>query len=304
MDSWSLINIILNMITLINTITTMVICSFIFLLVIIFHRQSRSVPLLLACYTCLILFLSSFFLAGMVRSSLYGFLSIALKEHNNTRWCLWRGFLIHASFCLLYDSYVIQAIYRLFRVVLYRYRHLHTYSLYCLIIVIETFFGILSISPVFIRGNVIFLSSEFYCQTPFTNLPAILFVAIRLFLFPLIAISLIYLYLVNYLHQTNLTQTFYRRRSKRNRKNVIIIRRILLMLAVLILLGLPSVIFLIIFMFTGHLVSITYRVGWLSASFSLVFLAYMLIQLTRPLRKTVRKLCPCQRSSQMSIEHS
>lgn len=301
MDSWSLINIILNFITLINTITTMFICLFIFLLVILFHRQSRSVPLLLACYTCLILFFSSFFLAGMVRSSLYGFLSITLNEHNNTRWCLWRGFLIHATFCVLYDSYVIQAIYRFCRVVLHRYKHLHTYSLYCWMIVIETFVGILSISPVFIRGDVRYLSSEFYCQTSFTNIPAILFIALRLFLIPLIVICLIYIYLVNYLHRTNLRQTIYHRHSKRNRKNLIIIRRILLMLAVLILLGLPSVIFLIIFMFTGYLASITYRVGWLSASFSLVFLAYMLIQLTRPLRKTVRKLCSCR---MLSIEHS
>lgn len=304
MNSWILINIILNLITLINTIITMLICLFIFLLVIIFHRQTRSVPLLLACYTCFILFFSSFLLGSMVRSSLYGFLSVPLVEHSNTCWCLWRGFLIHAILCVLYDSYVLQAIYRLCRVVFHRSRYLHRYSLYCCILLIETFFGISSISPVFIQGHVRYLASEFYCQTPFSNISAILYIALRLFLVPLILISLIYLYLVNYLHQIHITQTIAHRRHRRrhlksHRRNLIIIRRILLMLAILILLGLPSIVFLVIFIINGHLASITYRVGWLSVSFSLVFLAYMLIQLTRPLRKTIRKFHSCTKS----IEH-
>jgi hypothetical protein len=289
MNLWSIINIILNLITLINSILTIIICLFILLIIIIFHRQSRSVLLLLACHTCLILLISSFLLASMVTSSLFGFLSIILEQHGNTKWCLWRGFLIHGVLCVLYDSYILQAIYRLCRVVFYRYKCLHTFSLYCFIIFIESLFGIISISLVFIRGHVIYLSTEYYCQTPFTNIPAIMYVAFRIFFLPILVIAIIYMCLLNHVRQKNFSSNICRRRSKHNRRNLIVIRRILLMLTILILLGLPSIIFLIIFIFTGYLIPITYRVGWLSVSFSLVFLAYMLIKLTRPLRKTARK---------------
>jgi hypothetical protein len=222
----------------------------------------------------------------MVTSSLFGFLSIILEQHGNTKWCHWRGFLIHGVLCVLYDSYILQAIYRLFRVVFYRYKHLHTFSLYCFIIFIQSLFGLISISFVFIRGNVIYLPTEYYCQTPFTNISAIVYVAFRIFFLPILVIAIVYMCLLNHIRQKS---NICRRRSKHNRRNLIVIRQILLMLTNLILLGLPSIIFLIIFIFTGYLVPITYRIGWLSVSFSLVFLAYMLIQLTRPLRKTMRK---------------
>jgi hypothetical protein len=298
MNSWSIINIVLNLITLINSITTIIICVFILLLVTIFHRKSRSVPLLLACHTCLTLLISSFILSSMITSSLLGFLNTPIQQHGNTKWCHWRGFLIHGVLCILYDSYILQAIYRFFRVVFHQHKRLHTFSLYCFLILIESLFGIISISPILIRGDVVYLSSEYYCQTPFTNIPAIMYLALRLFLVPILLITMAYLCLLHHIHRIDLLSTNYHRRSKQNRRNLVIIRRLLLMLSILILLGLPSVIFLFILIFTGHLVSITYRVGWLSVSFSLVFLAYMLIQLTRPLRKTVRRVF-CRRTITM-----
>ncbi|CAF4393662.1 unnamed protein product [Rotaria sp. Silwood2] len=288
MNFWSIINIILNFTTLINSITTIFICLFIFLLVIIFHRQTLTVPLLLACHTCLTLLISSIILTSMVTSSLFGFFGITMQQHGNTKWCYWRGFLIHGVLCALYDSYILQATYRLLRVVFYRQRILHTFPLYCLVIFMESLFSLISISPVFIRGDIIYLSSEYYCQTPFTNISAIIYIAIRLFLLPILLIAIIDICLFNHIRQTSLLSNRYRHRSKHNRRDLIVIRRLLLMLTILILLGFPSIIFLIIFIFTGHLILLTYRIGWLSVSFSLVFLAYMLIQLTTPLRKTMR----------------
>ncbi|CAF4001338.1 unnamed protein product, partial [Rotaria sp. Silwood1] len=125
---------------------------------------------------------------------------------------------------------------------------------YCLVIFIESLFSLISISPVIIRGDVIYLSSEYYCQTPFTNLPAIIYIAIRLFLLPILLITIIYICLLNHIHQTNLRSNRYHRRSKHNRRNLIVIRRLLLMLTILIFLGFPSIIFLIILIFTKHLV--------------------------------------------------
>ncbi|CAF0872462.1 unnamed protein product [Adineta ricciae] len=232
-------------------------------------------------------------LASMANASLLGFLGISLEEHQPTIWCRWRGFFIHGFLCALYDSYILQAAYRLCRVVFYRRKHLHSFPLYLLLVPIESIFGIVCISPVLVRNDVIYLSSEFYCQTPFTNIPAIGYVAIRLFFLPLLFIASFYIFLLR--HIRNMTSSpamtgYYRRRAKQNTRDLIVIRRLLLMLGVLILLGLPSMVFLGIFLFTGHLVPVTYRIGWLSVSISLVFLAYMIIQLTNPLRKTVRRI--------------
>jgi len=244
----------------------------------------------------------------MVKSSLFGFFSIIIEQHGNTKWCHWRGFLIHAVLCVLYDSYVLQAIYRFCRVVLHQHKHLYTFSLYCFLILIESFFGILSISPVLLRDDVIYLPSEFYCQTPFTNIPAITYIAIRLFLLPLVFIALVYICLLKHIRQSNSSSTTmgddHRRRSKQNTRDLIVIRRLLIMLGVLILLGLPSIIFLSILIVTGYLIPVTYRIGWLSVSFSFVFLAYMLIQLTSPLKKTVRGLFKRHSSEQSRSKSS
>ncbi|CAF3057904.1 unnamed protein product [Rotaria sp. Silwood2] len=232
-------------------------------------------------------------LASMATASLFGYMNIVLEQHRNNIWCRLRGFCIHGFLCALYDSYILQATYRLCHVVFYRRKQLHSFPLYLILVPIESLFGVVSISPVLLRGDVIYLPSEYYCQTPFTNIPAIVYIAIRLFLLPIMFIALIYLCLLRYVRQSNLSSTTmndnHNRRSKQNKRDLIVIRRLLLMLSVLILLGLPSMIFLTIFMFTGHLICVTYRVGWLSVSFSLVFLAYMLIQLTDPLKKTLRR---------------
>ncbi|UJR14918.1 hypothetical protein I4U23_001901 [Adineta vaga] len=284
---------------------TILLCLFILLLIIIFHRKSRSVPLLLAAHTCTILLISAFMLASMTAASLFGFLGIKLDQHQDTIWCRWRGFLIHGFLCALYDSYILQAAYRLCRVVFYRRKRLHSFPLYLLLVPIESLFGIVCISPVLLRNDVIYLPTEFYCQTPFTNIPAISYIAVRLFCLPLLFIALVYICLLKHIHQiktSSPTMTLhYRRRSKQNRRDLIVIRRLLLMLGVLILLGLPSIIFLSILMITGHFIPVTYRIGWLSVSFSLVFLAYMLIQLTRPLRKTVRRIFKLNISHQNRI---
>ena len=231
-------------------------------------------------------------LASMSTSSLLGFCGVVLGQHGQTSWCYWRGFFIHGFLCTLYDSYILQAVYRLCRVVFYRHRGFHKFSLYLYLIPILFLFGLLSISPALVRGNIVYLPSEHYCQTPFTNLWAINYIALRLFFLPILLIALIYVYLLRHVRQSNPSSTSHvsRSHSSRNARDLIVIRRLLLMLIVLILLGLPSVIFLSIFLVTGQLMAITYRLGWLSVSFSLVFLAAMLIYLTRSVRKTARRL--------------
>ncbi|CAF0895181.1 unnamed protein product [Rotaria sordida] len=293
MNAWIIINIFLNILTLINSILTIVICLLILLLIIISRRQSRSVPVLLAGHTCSTLLISAFMLGSMAMVSLFGYMNIVLEQHGNTIWCRLRGFFIHGFLCALYDSYVIQATYRFCRVVFYRRKHLISFPLYLLFVPIESLFGVVSISPVLLRGDVVYLSSEYYCQTPFTNIPAIVYIAIRLFLLPILFITLIYVCLLKYVRQSNLSLIIINkkrhRRLKKNKRDLIVIKRLLIMLSILILLGLPSIIFLSIFMFTGHLICVTYRIGWLSVSFSLVFLAYMLIKMTDPLKKTARQ---------------
>jgi hypothetical protein len=105
MNVWNTVNIVLNLITLINSILAVLICLSVLLLIIIFHRQSRSVPLLLAGHTCSTLLISAFMLASMAAASLFGYMGMVLEQHGNTKWCRWRGFFIHGFLCALYDSY-------------------------------------------------------------------------------------------------------------------------------------------------------------------------------------------------------
>jgi hypothetical protein len=292
MDSWTIINIVLNAITIFNSVLTAIMCIGILLIIIIFHLHRRSVPILLASYTCLAMLLSAIVLLSMITSSLFGFIGIHLYDHGNTVWCRCCGFLIHGFLCALYDTYSLQGIFRFFRVVFHRRQVLHSFNLYCIISPFGMVFSLMCISPVLFWNNVIYLPSEFFCQTPFTDLPAILYVAGRLYGFPLISLSAMYWYLVRCVRRISpLAETAdVRRRCQNNARDMIVIKRLFITLMLLLLLGMPSIIFLIIFLFTGHLPSITYRIGWLSVSFSLVCLTFMLIKHTVPLRDTVKRL--------------
>ncbi|CAF3324687.1 unnamed protein product [Rotaria socialis] len=295
MSIWIIMNIVLNLLTLINSIVTILIFIFALSLIIVYHRRSRSVLVLLTGHTCSTLLISASMLASMATASLCGCMNIVLEQHGNTCWCVLRGFCIHGFLCALYDSYIVQATYRLCRVVFYRRKNLYSFPVYSLKVPIETLFRVVNISPVFLlRGDVIYLSSEYYCQTSFTNASAIVCIAIRRFLLPLLFISVIYVFLLKYLQKSNSSSSSTAsynecRHLKQNRRDLLVIRRLLIMLDVLILLGLPSAIFLVMFMASGHFVIVTYRTGRLFVSFSFVLLAYMLIRLTDPLKKSLRR---------------
>jgi len=81
------------------------------------------------------------------------------------------------------------------------------------------------ISPVLFWNKVIYLPSEFFCQTPFTDLPAILYVAGRLYGFPLISLCAMYWYLVRCVRRISpLTETAdVRRRYQNNARDMIVI---------------------------------------------------------------------------------
>jgi hypothetical protein len=72
-------NIILDVITIFSTILTATVSLVILIIIIIFHRHIRSVPILLASYTCLALILSATMLASMSMSSLFGFVGIHFR---------------------------------------------------------------------------------------------------------------------------------------------------------------------------------------------------------------------------------
>ena len=285
------IDIILNLFTFILATITTFLCVLTLLMVVLYHRRSRSIPLLLACHTCVALLISSMILARMIFSSLSGFMGVNVAEFHAGGWCHWRGFLIYGFLCAIYDSYSLQAFYRLCRVVFYRQKRFHQFSLYVPLVFVESLFSMISMVPLFVGGFITYVPTEFYCQTPLSHMPATGYITVRLYLLPMLFIALVYIYLLRYIRRTNPLAADYRRRAKQIRRNLVIIRRLVSNWIVLMMLGLPSVVMTTVYLVTGQFVLMCYRVGWLSVSVSFVFLASMLIQWTRPLRKTARKLC-------------
>jgi hypothetical protein len=225
-------------------------------------------------------------------SSLFGYIGLDLDENNDTIWCRWRGFLIFGFLCAVYDAFGLQAMFRIFRVVFYRRKVLHSFKFYCIIIPFQMIFAVMCTSPLLFLNTIVYLPLDFYCQTSFTNLPASLYIAARLYGFPLIILFGTYWYLLRYLRRTSLLAVTNdaRRRAQNNARDLIVIKRLLIIVTLLVLIGLPGMIFLLMFIFTGYLFSLIYRIVWLSVSFSLVFLTFMLIKYTNPLRMTVQRL--------------
>lgn len=118
-------NITFTLITLISSSLTILIAVILLILLFIYLRKKQDVPLLLITntYTAMIGF-SIFVLSAninVLKADLYG--NINLTD-NELIGCRFRGFLIYETFGCCYVSFVLQALYRLTRVIYARHRFL------------------------------------------------------------------------------------------------------------------------------------------------------------------------------------
>ena len=117
------------------------------LFLIIYHRRQYPIntSVLLIGNTYLFLMFTSLCLVDICAHNLYGDLYGNVSFAN--WWCYTRVYLLHVELCSIYLSYLLQALFRLFRIVLYRYQRLQTFRFILRLIIFQWFLAFLIIIP-------------------------------------------------------------------------------------------------------------------------------------------------------------
>jgi len=299
----------MSILTLINTIFASIVslCIIFYVLTIYLSkrdaRKSFHVSLILTCNTCLTIICSCIIFGLMALSSLAGDCNYASLQWIISWNCYFRGYLVNVFLTSIYLSYIIQAAYRLLRIVYHKHKYLRRMSTFSYYIVMQWALAFIVSLPMLIRSKtyssmIIYLPDNFNCVVPFTNICATTYSVISVYLSPLFGLCFIYFRIIIHLKSERRRRPSiplkFRRQNKRDKS---VITRIYLVIFVLCGLGLPTIIFYLLYVLTDQLHWTTYRLSFLSISISFVFISLSSLYVTPQIYKRIRTICSCSRSA-------
>lgn len=283
--------ILINIINIIF-LSTGILISLGILILIFYHRHQYPIntSIVLIGNSYLFLIFSSIILLDICVHNLYGDLYGHISFNN--LWCYIRGYLLHVILCSIYLSYLLQALFRLFRIVFYKYRRLQNFQFILVLILIQWLFAFLIISPVIFLHYVQYLPEVYYCHIPLTNLKGTIFVCVIVYDGPTFVTSIIYSYIMYYIRKRS-TVSIQQNRQQSNQRDLIVLRRINILVGMLLVLILPVAVLWVNYVVTGYLSPIIYHMEWLTFSISLLILpiasAFLNPQLSQLISITCRQ---------------
>ena len=254
------------------------------LCLIVYHRQrsriNTSTVLMCNTYVCIIWILLILF--DMYGHNLYGDL------HSNTSfdswWCYGRAYLLHVGTSLLYYSYLLQAVFRFFRIVLSNHRQLQSSRLIFLLVLFQWLISFLAVIPITVLRHFQYVPLYFYCEILLSDNQGLLIGGLLSYQLPMVGIGLIYVYILYYMKKSK-RHLIVQNRLGANQRDLSVLRRILILIGLLVTLALPTSALWMNFLVTGYVIPIGYHVGWSTFTLSLSILPGLSVFLTPQLRE-------------------
>ena len=259
-------------------------------------KKSQNVSLLLTCNTCMAVICSSGTQILMTVSTMAGDWNVRWLMRLLLSACYLRGYFHFVFINAIYLSYVLQAGFRLSRIAFHEYKCLRKISSFAYFILVQWLISFLLILPILVGHEgysslIVHLPDEYYCQVPMTSVRAIVFSILSVYFLPACCLGMIYLWIIVYIRRRSenivmiMTSVL-----RRNRRDAIILRRICLVMIVLLSLGIPSSIFVILYIITGHLHWASYRVGWMTIAMSFALISLSSLYVTPQIYKPIRQM--------------
>ena len=260
--------------------------SILLLLVYTYRRRIsvNSISILLSCNTYPAILIGSIMMIDMYGHNLYGDLYSNVSFDN--WWCYVRFYFLLVAFSSIYQSYLLQACFHLFRVVFYKLKQLRNHRFIRRLIIFQWSLSFLLILPAFVFNHIEYLSNNYHCQIVFPNLHGLMLVAFPIYFFPMFAILIIYISIICFTRWK--TRSMVQRRS--NRRDLVVLRRITILVVLLWFLTFPFMILWLIYVITGYLDPLSYHLQWLTFALSLFILPFASTCLTPQLRRFLKKI--------------
>ncbi|CAF3470767.1 unnamed protein product [Rotaria socialis] len=217
--------------------------------------------ILLTCNSYIILVLGTSMM--MIIYSYSTYCSLKLSDFCNDYLCPLRGYFLHVFICAFFYSCLLQATFRLFRVVFYKLNSRKSHYSFLIGIFLQWSIAFLYILIHLLKHEFQYTSLAYGCWISFTNVAGLFQALIVMYVGPNLTVCLIYAYIIRYLRRNNHIQPH---QQKRNGRDLIILKRIVILVLVAMGIGIATLITFIVYIITNYLVPIAYHLQGLSVS--------------------------------------
>jgi hypothetical protein len=226
-----------------------------------------NIPLVLTCHTYLSAIITSIIVIELYSRTIFNILNPSSSLGNV--YCQIRAYFLYVSFDNVIYSFVLQAIFRLFRVVFYQRRALRTFNVFTIAIFIQWIFISLIHLPFFPLHDLEYLPSEHRCVVNVNNIRGSVMILLFAYIIPSTMLFTIYFFIIRHVRQTNLGM---QHRQNIKKRDIIVFKRIILLFIVLQVFSIPLAVVWLVHIITSYSIQLTYQLQGLTTAFILAFI--------------------------------
>ena len=289
------INIILDCLILVHAFIVILICIGM-ILIILFHKSTiktdRAAHLLsINMYVSLLIGCTIMF--DIYSYTLYGHIYGDISFDG--KWCYIKAYFFYVSGCGFFYSYLLQAIYRLCRIVFYRNSTFQSCRCYVYGIVIQSLLSFVQVIPVFFLGVFEYLPNDYHCQIAIHNIFGLITGLSLVHMIPISLTTICYIYTAIYIRKSSARVRSMRQQVK-DRRDFLVQRRIFVLLTAMIASGMPTLGISLYSRLTGYVPFWATQFQWLSATFAMCVVSIILIFISPNLKNFWKSSLPKQRA--------
>lgn len=265
------------------------------------HPSITNISVLLTCNTYFTIILFCLALLNARIYSLYGHLHPSISLYSLS--CKMRAYIRYVCFCAFYYSFVLQAIFRLFRVVFYKKRSLQQFYVFIIAVFLQWFVSFLFMFPHVLLNDFEYQSFDYACWISFRNIRAIILITLNIYGCPLAIILFIYTYILHHVHRAIQNE---RERQRAYKRNAFILRRIGILLVFLVMFGVSTLMVLVVYSISNYMIPFAYEIQTINISIGLVSTPIILMFITPRIRYIFkRRQRPAQNTAfRRHIQHT
>ena len=226
-----------------------------------------NIPLVLTCNTYLAAIVFFITIIKTCSQTIFGVLHPSVSFEG--LYCQIQAYFLYASTGNVIYSLVVQAVFRLCRVVFYQKRALRRLQVFVIAIIIQWVFACSINLTFFLFHDFKYFANDYRCAVPFSNFRGSLMIFFFAYIIPTNLLFTIYFFIIRHLRQTSHAM---QNRQFSRKRDLTVLKRLLLFFIILQLLSTPLAVIWLLYIITGNLTSIVYQLQILSAAFSQLFI--------------------------------
>lgn len=239
-----------------------------------------NIPLILTCHTYFVSFISSLVMlitySNTLSAIINGWVSV------ESAYCDLRAYFVYVALGSVFYSLILQAAFRLLRVVFYQKPALRSLKVFSIAVLFQWVVVFLVNLPLLLFDDFQYIPSEYRCQVSYTNTRGSLLTLLVEYAIPSSVIFSIYVSIIRYIRRTNHAMIH---RQNTFRGDLLVFKQILVILIGIQMLSIPLVVLWILYVSINYLTEFSYQLQGLTVALSQALMPIVLLFNTPQLRE-------------------